>query len=147
MDVPDNGALCHDLHYRMDGGDEMNLAILRERYRRGYLATPYSLYPDGPDAAVSECEKIAGELAVEGVCVFPAIASGAALVRGCPDLDPNDNEFWFEHNSSEMEDCEYLLIAEMRGWKESIGIHDEKEWFQSCGRPVFYLNPRTLEVR
>jgi hypothetical protein len=125
----------------------MNLGKLREKYRRGYLASPCRSYLGSYDEAVSECERIAGELAAEGVVVFPAIASGACLVRGNADLDPYDNDFWFEYYKTEMEDCDYLLIAEMKGWKDSTGIYDEKEWFQSCGRPVFYLNPTTFEVR
>lgn len=125
----------------------MNLATLRERYRKGYLGTPYRQFDKGPEEAASEAARIAGELALEGVRVYSPIVYGHALVQSCPDIDPYDMEFWNEFNAVEMENCEYLLIAEMRGWNNSTGIYDEKEWFQSCGRPVFYLNPTTLEVR
>lgn len=125
----------------------INLAILRQRYRKGFLSTPYQLYEGGPEAAAAEAAKIAGELLLEGVKVFSPIVHGHQLVKHCNDIDATDNEFWAEVNLPDMEDSDYLLIAEMKGWKDSSGIAEEKDWFQSAGRPVYYLNPMTLEVR
>jgi hypothetical protein len=124
----------------------MPLALLR-RYRKVYFATPYRSFPDGPERAAAEAARLAGELMVEGVRLFAPIPYGHAICRQCPDMDPNDQEFWDEHNTPEMEDCEAIVVAMMPGWENSAGIAGERDFFNDAGRPVHFLDPVRMELR
>lgn len=41
-------------------------------------------------------------------------------------------------------DC--LIVAKMTGWQESFGIAHEIKFFESAGKPVFYLDTVSLDT-
>jgi hypothetical protein len=42
--------------------------------------------------------------------------------------------------------CDALLIAKMTGWEDSLGIAEEIKIFENWGKPMFTLDPQTLEI-
>lgn len=111
-----------------------------------YLATPYSKYPKGLDAAYDDACRLLARLLERDCDVFCPIAHGhGACIHG--GLKALDGKFWTEIDQKHLDRAEVLLIAELPGWQESIGVQYEKDFFEEVGRPVYYINPMTLEVR
>lgn len=123
----------------------MPLALLRQ-YRRVYLATPYTLFPDGHAAAHAEASRIAGELVAEGVRAFSPIAHSHSLCQHA-DLDPLDHELWLEQDEAWMEICCAMVIVEFEGWENSFGIAQEADYFRAAKKPIHRLDPKTMELR
>ena len=123
----------------------MPLALLR-KYRRIYLASPYSLHRGGRDAACAEAAKIAGELISEGIRVFSPIAHSHTICEHS-DLDPLDHELWMDQDESFMEDCDALVIVQFSGWDSSYGIEMEKQHFRDANKPVHFLDTVKMELR
>lgn len=111
-----------------------------------YLATPYSKYPRGLPAAYEDACKLLARLLERGCDVFCPIAHGhGTSTHG--GLNALDGAFWTEVDQKHLDRADVLVIAEMEGWQDSIGVQYERDVFEEAGKPVFYLNPVTLEVR
>lgn len=114
-------------------------------YRLIYLATPYSLYPDGLEAAFVDAAKLAARLLNAGVRVYSPIVHGHPLsVHG--GIDPLDHSIWLPFNESMMSVADALVVATMPSWRESKGIKYEIDYFELEGKPIFYLDPDTMEI-
>ena len=59
-------------------------------------------------------------------------------------LDPLDHLIWLPFDQAMMNAADVLLIAHMQGWQESYGIAHEIEYFETAGKPIFDLDPKTL---
>ena len=116
-----------------------------KQYRRCYLATPYSLYDKGLNAAFKESSRIAGLLAQRGINVFCPIAL-AHPMSAFSGIDPKDHDFWMARDEPWMEVCEALVVARMQGWQNSRGVGAEIDIFEKADKPVFFLNPVTMEL-
>lgn len=116
------------------------------RFRRVYLATPYSRYPDGLEAAFRDAAKLAARLLELGVRVYsPICHTHPIAIHG--ELDPLDHSIWLPFDEAMMEACDAIVVAMMPSWKQSKGIKYEIDYFTLEGKPVFYLEPGTLEIR
>ena len=111
----------------------------------GYLATPYTLYDAGIEAAAFMAARIAGKLMEAGVDVYSPIAECHAVAHAA-NLDPLDSVRWGSHCERMARRFDYLLIADMRGWRESRGVAAEVKWFGEAGKPVFLLRLKPLAV-
>lgn len=111
-----------------------------------YLASPYSKYPAGIDAACADVAALAGRLIKAGIAVYSPIAHGHAISKAGL-IDPFDHDFWLTFDVKMMARCDLLLVAEMLGWQHSAGIGFEIEWFTRAGKPVIYLDPVSLRLR
>jgi hypothetical protein len=102
-----------------------------------YLATPYTCYPYGPNAAFEDAAAIAAALIKRGLAVFsPICHSHPIAVYG--GIDAVDHELWMRIDREMWERCDELLVAKMPGWDQSRGIAAEIEYFLSHGKPVTY---------
>jgi nucleoside 2-deoxyribosyltransferase len=111
-----------------------------------YLATPYSKYAGGLDAAFRDAAKLAALLLRAGVkCYSPIAHTHPIAVHG--KVDPLDHSIWLPFDEAMMRAADVLLVAEMDGWKESKGVLHEINFFATAGKPVFYLDPATLTMR
>lgn len=116
------------------------------RFDLSYLATPYSRYPGGIEKAFADAASLAGRLFMLGIHVFSPIAHGHPLsVHG--GVPPLNHNLWLEYDEKLMEVCDALIIAELDGWLDSEGIQYERDVFEAADKPVFYIEPKTLEVR
>lgn len=110
-----------------------------------YLASPYSQHPEGHEKAYQDVSALAGRLAAGGVKVFCPIAHSHPLAVFAK-LDNVDAEFWLKLDHAVMRHCEALVLADMPGLMKSYGVSREIGFFWGAGRPVFKINPATLDI-
>ncbi|HTP77724.1 MAG TPA: DUF1937 family protein [Rhizomicrobium sp.] len=110
-----------------------------------YLASPYSRFPTGIDAAFEEISRIGGELIFRGVRFFCPIAHSHPISKH-GGVDPYDHSIWLPAMKPLMDACDVMLIAQMDGWRESYGIGEEIKAFRAMQKPILELCPRTLHV-
>lgn len=111
-----------------------------------YLATPYTLYKPGLEAAFREASRVAGQILLAGIDVFSPIAHAHAI-SAYSEIDPLAREFWLAHLERFMERCDVLIIAEMAGWKESEGMNREIAFFVRARKHIFQLDPSSMIMR
>lgn len=110
-----------------------------------YLGSPFTNYADGPETAFIEITKIAARLAWMDIKVFaPIILTYPMAIHG--GLDPFNHEFWMDFDKPMMDAANGLIIAMMQSWEKSQGIKFEIDEFEAATKPVFYLDPETLEI-
>ncbi len=110
-----------------------------------YLATPYTRYAGGLDQAFKDAAKIAAHLLMAGVKVYsPICHTHPIAVFG--QLDPLDHSIWLPFDEAMMAAASTLIVAHLDGWHESYGIAHEVKFFQAAGKPIFDLDPRSLNM-
>ena len=108
-----------------------------------YLATPFSRFPRGLDAAHREAVDIAERLHDHGVRVYSPIKYSHIIARDTG-VDPIDHNFWLPQCELWFSQCDRLLVATMDGWRDSVGISYEICAFNALGKPIALLDPWTL---
>lgn len=110
-----------------------------------YLATPYTKYAGGIDAAFQAAAKLAARLLKNNVRIYSPIAHTHPLaIHG--GMDPLDHAIWLPFDEAMMEASDALVVAHMDGWHHSYGIQHEIKVFANAGKPIFDLDPDTLHV-
>lgn len=110
-----------------------------------YLASPYTLFPAGQDAAFQEAATLTARLATVGVKAFSPICHSHPVAQyGC--IDPLDHDFWLDYDEAFMEVSDACAVAMFESWQASDGIDREIKFFRSAKRPVWKLDPVTLKV-
>ena len=114
------------------------IARLKQHSGFWYLATPYSKYSDGLEAAFVEAAKAAAFLTRHGIGVFSPIAhTHPVAVYG--NLDPLDHTIWLPADAPMMAAAVGMVIVKMDGWQESYGIKKEIEAFEAMSKPIEYM--------
>lgn len=110
-----------------------------------YLATPYSKYPGGIQRAFADACELCGELLERGVMAYSPIAHThpIAIHSG---IDPLDHSIWLPFDRIRMDKADAILVAQMDSWEASFGVAHEIDVFKEAGKPVYYLDPVTLDV-
>ena len=112
---------------------------LKERAGFLYLATPYSKYRGGLDAAFIQAAKAAAVLTKAGIGVFSPIAHTHPIaVHGA--IDPLDHAIWLPADAPLMAAAVGMVVVKMDGWQESYGIKKEIEAFEAMGKPIEYMD-------
>ncbi len=124
--------------------DEVDIETLK-KFNLIYLASPYTLYPMGLENAAAAATNLSGQLEALGVGVFSPIAYSHAIAKAAG-LPLVDNARWHKMNDRYLPVCDALLIARMMGWQSSEGVAREIKYFEMVGKPIFHINPETLEV-
>lgn len=123
--------------------------LLEEQAERDgywYLATPYSLYPGGLDAAANEAARFAGYLIKHGVRVFSPIAHSHAIAKAAG-IDPVDLDLWIEADKPFMPPAIGLIVGCIEGWEDSKGVEQEIGIFHEAGKLVIYMEPPPVPSR
>lgn len=103
-----------------------------------YLATPYSKYPGGLEAAFIEACRATAKLIREGRRVYSPIAhTHPVAIHG--GIDPYDHGIWLPADAPFMDTAEGLIVVKMKGWEESYGISEEIKAFELAGKPIEYM--------
>lgn len=111
-----------------------------------YLATPYTKYAAGIDAAFRDASALAAELLRAGIAVYSPIAHCHPLaIHG--GLDPLDHSVWIPFDAAMMDAAKVLIVAHMDGWRESFGVTHEIGVFARAGKPIYDLDPATLSMK
>lgn len=123
---------------------------IKELQTFGYLATPYS----------HECSHVknkryglvtqaAAYLFKEGLQIFSPISM-------THDIDmvlyehydyPTVTDFWMALDEKIATVCDYLIVLQQPGWKESRGVHLEVEHFYQRAKPIFFMNPNNFNLK
>ena len=105
-----------------------------------YLATPYSKFPGGIEAAFREACRQTGLLIKAGIPVFSPIAHThpVAIVSG---LDPLDHSISIPADKPLMEAAKGLIICELEGWETSKGIGEEFDFFLESNKQIVHMTP------
>lgn len=100
-----------------------------------YLATPYSKYEAGLEAAFEEACRCAYALIRAGFPCYSPIAQthSIALSSG---HDPRDHSTWLTQDEPMMHCARGLIVVKMPRWNESYGIGQEIEDFSQMGKPI-----------
>lgn len=108
-----------------------------------YLATPYTKWDD-LDAAAAEASRITAALFQQGINVFSPISLGHQLAEH-GGLAPRDPSIWPRFCAPFVEACDAMIVVHMEGWLISKGIAEEIKMFADAGKPIFDMQPGTLE--
>ena len=100
-----------------------------------YLATPYSKYPAGIDAAFDAACKAAGTFISAGIPVLSPIAHNHPIAVKA-DLDPHTHAIWLPADAPIMAAAHGCVVVRMPGWEESYGIQQETKAFRAAGKRV-----------
>lgn len=94
-----------------------------------YLASPYTKFARGQEAAFYEAAEAAAKLMAAGLVVYSPIAHShpVATYGG---LDALDGAFWLRQNQPMMEKMDGLIVLKLPGWKESEGVQIEIDFFR-----------------
>ena len=105
-----------------------------------YLATPYSKYPSGIEAAFEMACRAVAPLIRAGVPVFSPIAhTHPVAMHGR--IDPLDHSIWLPADAPMMQAAHGLIVYRAESWERSYGIGEEIKAFQAAGKPIHYLDP------
>lgn len=116
-----------------------------KKYGLIYLASPYTLYAKGLNAAFEDVTELAGKLVKLGLGVFAPITYGHPLTTHGA-VNALDENIWYPLNDTFLHKADCLLVARMTGHQSSKGIAREISYFEMIGKPVFFIHPETLEI-
>jgi len=105
-----------------------------------YLATPYTKYPEGRDAAHKAACRQAARILQKGISVFCPIAHTHFIAEE-GDLITKDLKFWLEIDQAFMSASIGLIFCLLPSWEISNGMREELNYFEYVSRAVFYLEP------
>lgn len=111
---------------------------------RYYLATPYSKYPQGLEAAYEEACRLSGEFVRAKKAVYCPIAHTHGIAKHGK-LDPYDTG-WYLFDEPEILLSGGLVVAMMEGFEVSRGVNQEIVYAKSLGLPLYTLDPKTSEI-
>ena len=103
-----------------------------------YLATPYSNYPIGIEAAFKLACWQSGALIRAGVPVFSPIAHSHPIAMACR-MDPLDHDIWLPLDMPMMDAARGLIVCMAEGWDTSYGVRVETETFRKAGKQIVYM--------
>jgi len=107
-----------------------------------YLACPYSHDSDEVvDARAAVATVIAGRLTRDaGLSVFSPITHSHEMVRECERM-PNDWDFWETIDRDYLRVSHQILVVDLPGWEQSVGVTAEREYADLQGIPTTLLDP------
>ena len=108
-----------------------------------YLATPYSKWAEGLDDAAFTACKLRGRLMLRGVRAFSPIVHSHYVARAA-NIDPYSHAIWLPDDKPFFELAHGLLVADLPGWRESVGVGEEIKWARAHGKPRFLIDPASL---
>jgi len=116
-----------------------------KKHRLTYLATPFTLFKGGLNEAFQSASALAACLMRAGIPVFCPIAHSYPIAK-YGGIDPTWHEFWLSGDKPLMEAADALVVGMMDGWDQSRGVSEEINVFRTADKPIYFLNPETLEV-
>lgn len=105
-----------------------------------YIASPYSKYAGGHDAAFSSVCDQAALLINAGILIFSPIAHTHPIAK-LGMIDPLDHDIWMEQDAPFMDAARGLIVLTLDGWMTSKGVQMEIQHFMNADKPVIYMQP------
>ena len=110
-----------------------------------YLATPYTKYATGHEMAFRDAARLASRIQELGINVYSPIVHGHPMCSHGV-LPAADYSVWRLVNLVMMKRTDALLIGQLPSWTYSSGIRDEVHEFKMQHKPIFYIDPETMNV-
>ncbi len=109
-----------------------------------YMATPFTLYSTGLEAAFIDACKLMAALARGSVvnAISPIVEAYPISIYG--NLDPLDLAIWKPFCAARMAKCDALIVGMLPGWERSSGTQHEIHEFVDTDKPVFFMSPDDL---
>lgn len=108
-----------------------------------YLASPFSSKIEGlEEKRFKTITKVAAALLKLGIKGIYPITSSVELAKYME--AKTTFEHWAELDFMYIEHCDHVIVADMLGWQESIGVQAEIEFAHKLGKTVFLLDHVTL---
>jgi hypothetical protein len=104
-----------------------------------YLASPYSVYRFGLEAAFILAAQQRGLLLTAGVAVFSPIVHSHPIAMIC-NIDPLDHSIWLPSERPILDSASGLIMLKAEGWEKSFGMNKEREAFELAGKPIIYMD-------
>jgi hypothetical protein len=104
-----------------------------------YLATPYTNYPDGREAAFKNACAAAAYLMANDVPVYCPIAHSHPIAD-YGKLDAVDHDFWVKADEPMVQAAGGLIICMMEGWGSSAGMAHEIKCFEDAEKPIVFMH-------
>lgn len=105
-----------------------------------YLASPYSRFPEGLDAAHTHACAVAAILLERGVSVYSPIAHSHHIGR-LVNAGSVNHDFWLRVCRPMADSAAGLLVLGLDGWRDSVGVTEEIRWFVEANRTAILVNP------
>jgi hypothetical protein len=104
-----------------------------------YLATPYSKFPFGLEAAFHAASLAAAQCLKASLPIYCPIAHThpIAIYGG---IEPKDHDIWLPADRPFMDAALGLIVCMMPSWEESYGISVEIKTFEEAQKPIFYMD-------
>jgi hypothetical protein len=105
-----------------------------------YLAAPYG--DSNPAVTQTRMDAVTYELAdlaSKGLVAFSPLLMHFCFDRGV-EL-PSDYRFWQNYCLTILEKSDQLIVLQLPGWLESLGVRDEISFARDKGIPIFYHDP------
>lgn len=109
-----------------------------------YMASPYSKYPMGMDAAFHDACRCAGHFIARGISVYSPIAH-THPIAGVYGINPAAHDIWLPIDEAMMDAAVGLIVAKLPGWAQSSGVWFERERFEAAGKPIVFYVPLWIE--
>ena len=105
-----------------------------------YLGSPYSLYPDGIDAAFDAVVQARGLLIRAGIQCFSPIIHSHTVAKACG-IDSLDHSIWLPAERPILDAATGLIVLKLAGWEASFGLTWERSLFAERGLPIVGMEP------
>ena len=80
---------------------------------------------------------IAAKLMCEGHVVFSPITHGHQVADHLPPAKLHSHEFWMAQCLPMLEDCDWMMVVPLHGWRESRGVAEEMAFAKVNRIPTF----------
>jgi hypothetical protein len=103
-----------------------------------YLAGPYSSpHIHIRDRRYQQISAVAAELMRRGEWIYSPITSCHHLAI---DYElPYDADFWLKHDLAFLARCDRMIVLQLEGWDESVGVKREIEFATEKNIPIVYM--------
>lgn len=111
-----------------------------------YVATPFTLYEPGLEAAFVDACKLMGGFLNAGVvnALSPIVEAYPISLHG--GIDPLDMAIWGPFCAARMRKSGALVVGMLDGWEKSNGTRHELETFAEAQKPIYFLDPVTMVI-
>lgn len=110
-----------------------------------YLATPFTKYSEGVDAAWKIACLENARLIKAGIPTYSPIAHSYAVAINCEGMIyESDWKLWMEFDHHMMESAKGIIVLMADTWEISSGMEEELKTFKEAGKPVIYMKPGTI---
>lgn len=106
-----------------------------------YLATPYTKFPAGHEAAFQMAARLTARLMLNGVKVFSPIAHSHPIARFMAPERVTDHDMWMAMDEPLMNAASGMIVVTAESWEASKGMQEEIKRFTAAGKPVIYWAP------